>query len=73
MVLPYNNAIIRFQGAKALARRPMTPQDRKARALLRVHLADIDSTDMFIESTSEEQAAIIQLARQLRKIALEAA
>ena len=51
----------------------MTPQDRKARALLRVHLADIDSTDMFIESSSEEQAAIIQLARQLRRLALEAA
>ena len=51
----------------------MTPQERKARALVRLHLTDITSTDMFIESTSEEQAAIIRLVRQYRQLALEVA
>lgn len=49
----------------------MTPQERKARALVRLHLQDITSTDMFIESTTEEQAAIIRLVRQYRQLALE--
>ena len=49
----------------------MTPEERKARALVRLHLTDITSTDMFIESTSEEQAAIVRLVRQYRQLALE--
>ena len=49
----------------------MTPTERKARALVRLHLTDITSTDMFIESTSEEQAAIVRLVRQYRQLALE--
>ena len=51
----------------------MTPAERKARALVRLHLQDITGTEMFISSTTAEQKAIIQLVRQFRQLALEVA
>lgn len=39
--------------------------------MLRVYLADIDTTPMFLDSKAEEQAAMIRLSRQLRQLTLD--
>ena len=39
--------------------------------MLRVYLADIDTTPMFLDSKAEEQAAIIRLSRQLRQLTFD--